>query len=100
MDTFKRHNLPVLGIIGNDACWSQIKRDQVKILNSKVACDLEFSKYEMIAHCFDCEGKSVKNIDELNDALFDYNVNHKNKNPYVLNVSISKTDFRNGSISV
>ena len=54
----------------------------------------------MIAHCFDCEGKFIKNIDELNDAIFDYNVNHKNKNPYVLNVSISKTDFREGSISV
>ncbi len=28
-DTFVRHNVPVISVIGNDGCWSQIYRDQV-----------------------------------------------------------------------
>ena len=28
-DTFARHNAPVIGLIGNDACWAQIARDQI-----------------------------------------------------------------------
>lgn len=28
-DTFVRHNVPVISVVGNDGCWSQIYRDQV-----------------------------------------------------------------------
>jgi thiamine pyrophosphate-dependent acetolactate synthase large subunit-like protein len=31
-DTFVRHRLPILGVIGNDAAWMQIARDRVPIL--------------------------------------------------------------------
>ena len=34
-DTFVRHKIPVLAIIGNDASWSQIARDQLKILKDQ-----------------------------------------------------------------
>ena len=48
-DTIKRFGMnKVIGVIGNDACWSQIKRDQVKILESDVATNLEYSEYEKI----------------------------------------------------
>jgi len=40
-DTFVRHKLPVVGIIGNDACWTQIAREQVPHFKSAVACDLD-----------------------------------------------------------
>lgn len=30
-DTYLRHKLPVLSIVGNDACWSQIEREQVNM---------------------------------------------------------------------
>lgn len=39
-DTFTRHKLPVIGIIGNDACWTQIAREQIPMFNSNVAVDL------------------------------------------------------------
>ena len=39
-DTFVRHNLPVTAIIGNDACWSQIAREQVPMFNGTVAVNL------------------------------------------------------------
>uniref|UniRef100_A0A1I7XJS9 2-hydroxyacyl-CoA lyase 2 n=1 Tax=Heterorhabditis bacteriophora TaxID=37862 RepID=A0A1I7XJS9_HETBA len=39
-DTFTRHKLPITGIIGNDACWTQIAREQVVMFKSSVAVDL------------------------------------------------------------
>ena len=56
---FNRHNLPILSVIGNDACWSQIKRDQVKILKSDIACNLDYSNYEKIGECFGVKGKYI-----------------------------------------
>lgn len=34
---------PVIALVGNDACWSQISREQVPILGSNVACGLAFT---------------------------------------------------------
>ncbi|MDG2595051.1 hypothetical protein P7M37_25080, partial [Vibrio parahaemolyticus] len=34
---------PVIAVVGNDACWSQISREQVPILGSNVACGLAFT---------------------------------------------------------
>ena len=39
-DTFARHKLPVIAVIGNDASWAQIARDQVAILGSSLGTDL------------------------------------------------------------
>uniref|UniRef100_A0A8C0ECQ3 IlvB acetolactate synthase like n=1 Tax=Bubo bubo TaxID=30461 RepID=A0A8C0ECQ3_BUBBB len=41
-DTFVRHKTPVIALVGNDACWSQISREQVALLGSNVACGLEY----------------------------------------------------------
>ncbi|KAJ0063635.1 hypothetical protein NL108_004486, partial [Boleophthalmus pectinirostris] len=43
IDTFTRHKTPVIAVVGNDACWSQISREQVPMLGSNVACGLAFS---------------------------------------------------------
>ncbi|CAF4405637.1 unnamed protein product [Rotaria sp. Silwood2] len=44
-DTFIRHKIPIISIVGNDACWSQIARDQVPLLGSIVGCSLEVRLY-------------------------------------------------------
>ncbi len=35
-DTFVWHNLPIIGIIGNDGSWSQIARDQVDLFHDDI----------------------------------------------------------------
>ena len=35
--------VPVIAVVGNDACWSQIARDQIRILGRGTACDLAVS---------------------------------------------------------
>ncbi|GBL97320.1 Acetolactate synthase-like protein, partial [Araneus ventricosus] len=39
-DTFVRHKIPIIALVGNDACWTQIAREQVPIFQSEVACNL------------------------------------------------------------
>lgn len=53
-DTFTRHKLPVIGVIGNDACWTQIAREQIPMFNSNVAVDLAvgFLLFKRGVHCF------------------------------------------------
>lgn len=42
-DSFKRHKAPIIALIGNDACWTQIAREQIPLLQSDVACNLDVS---------------------------------------------------------
>lgn len=42
-DTYARHKTPVIALVGNDAGWTQIAREQVPMFGSSVACDLAVS---------------------------------------------------------
>ncbi len=54
MDTFTRHGLPVIAVIGNDACWHQMFRDQIKLLGNDVASVLSYTHYEVVAMGYVC----------------------------------------------
>ena len=42
--------VPILALVGNDAGWTQIEREQVPLFGSNVACGLEFTgKCELCA---------------------------------------------------
>lgn len=55
IDTMTRHKTPVIALVGNDAAWAQIAREQVPMFGSSVACKL------FVSMCFiiDCARKSV-----------------------------------------
>jgi len=99
-DTFKRHNLPVISVIGNDACWTQISRDQVDFLKSDCAMNLAYSDYEKIAQAFGGDGVRVETIEAFNTAVDVAKNKSRNGTPYIINAIIGKTDFRKGSISM
>lgn len=99
-DTFVRHNLPVISVIGNDACWSQIARDQVEFLKSDAAMNLAFSDYQTIGKAFGAEGVKVDNLDAFKAAVVEAKTLSRKGVPYIINAIIGKTDFRKGSISV
>ena len=48
-DTFVRHNIPVIAVVGNDASWAQIAREQVKMLDDDVGTVLARSDYHSVA---------------------------------------------------
>ncbi len=99
-DTMMRHNLPVVSVIGNDAGWTQIARDQVEFLNSTCASVLEHSNYELVGKAFGAEGVRVENIEDFTASLKDAIEKSRNGKAYIINAIIGKTDFRKGSLSV
>ena len=99
-DTFVRHKIPVISLIGNDACWAQIARDQVDFLNSDCAVRLEHSDYEMIGKAFGAEGMRVENMESFVQAAKEAKAKSRNGIPYIINAIIGKSDFRKGSISM
>ncbi|XP_014749281.1 PREDICTED: acetolactate synthase-like protein [Sturnus vulgaris] len=42
-DTFVRHKVAVIALVGNDAGWTQISREQLPLLGSAVGCRLSYS---------------------------------------------------------
>ena len=99
-DTFVRHKLPVISLIGNDACWAQIARDQVDFLKSDCAVRLEHSDYDMIGKAFGAEGVRVDNMKTFLWATNDAKEKSRNGVPYIINAIIGRSDFRKGSISM
>ena len=101
-DTYARHNVPVFALVGNDACWTQIEREQVPMFGSSVATMLEYCAYEDVAKGYGGEGMLVRDPDaDLSQVFADARaLRKKTGKPVLLNVHIGKTAFREGSISV
>ncbi|KAI6181206.1 2-hydroxyacyl-CoA lyase 2 [Aphelenchoides besseyi] len=101
-DTFVRHKLPVVALIGNDACWSQIARDQVPWFNSAIGCELAHTSYERVGEALGARGVllSSDNLDKMDDELRESIERGRKGESTVINAIIGKTDFRAGSISV
>jgi len=102
-DTFKRHNVPIIALVGNDACWTQIEREQIPIFDDDVACPLEYTPYEEVAAGYGGGGAVIASHEE--------DIRGKLKRaqraaagergvPYLVNVKIGSTNFREGSLSV
>jgi acetolactate synthase-1/2/3 large subunit len=99
-DTFVRHRIPVIAVVGNDASWTQIAREQVKLLGDDVATVLARSDYHAVAAGFGAEGIVVKRNADVPDALARARAAARGGKPVLVNVWLDKTDFREGSISM
>ena len=99
-DTFVRHGIPVIAIVGNDAGWTQIAREQVKMLHDDVATVLARTAYHEVAAGFGAEGILVQTMDEVPVALVIARELAKSGKPVLVNVWLDKTEFREGSLSM
>lgn len=101
-DTFVRHKVPVIALVGNDAGWTQISREQVPILGSNVACGLAFSDYHKAAMGLGAQGLHLSrdNEDQVLQVLQEAQKQCRDGHPVVVNILIGRTDIRDGSISM
>ena len=99
-DTMCRHKLPVIAIIGNDASWQQIAREQKQMLGSNIGTELAFNSYEKVAEGYGGKGYYVEDHESLFDTLKQAKEDAKLGFPVLVNVKLAKSDFRKGSISV
>ncbi|MEE3120991.1 MAG: thiamine pyrophosphate-binding protein [SAR324 cluster bacterium] len=99
-DTFRRHKMPVIAILGNDAGWSQISRDQVELLGDNIGCQLRHTDYHEVVKGFGGEGIIIQKNSEIDEALNQARNISKRGKAVLVNAIITPTDFRKGSISI
>ena len=99
-DTFVRHGIPVIAVVGNDAGWTQIAREQVKMLGDDVGTVLARTAYHEVAEGFGAEGIVVRTDAEVTAALARAASSPPRAGPVLVNVWLDKTEFREGSISM
>jgi len=99
-DTFARHRIPVIAVVGNDAGWTQIAREQVKMLKDDVATALARTAYHEVARGFGAEGLAVTRMDQVPEALEQAREIARQGRPVLVNVWLDRTAFREGSLSM
>ncbi|MCK6547093.1 thiamine pyrophosphate-dependent enzyme [Myxococcota bacterium] len=100
LDTCVRHQIPVIMVIGNDACWTQIERDQTPLLGDDVACRLTYLDYHEVAKACGAKGLLIERPDQIDAVLKEAIALSRAGHPVLVNAKIGKTDFRKGSISI
>ena len=70
-DTAIRHDLPIVGIVGNDAAWGQMLRPQVGLygLERVVATRLNYTRYDRIVEAMGGHGEYCERPEEIRPAL-------------------------------
>jgi len=99
-DTFVRHRLPVIAVVGNDACWSQIAREQVEILKDDVGCALRRTDYERAVEGLGGAGLALGDAARVEQVLEAAKRTAAAGAPVLINAQIARTEFRKGSISI
>jgi acetolactate synthase-1/2/3 large subunit len=99
-DSFVRHGIAAIAVVGNDAGWTQIAREQVKMLHDDVATVLARTDYHAVAAGFGAEGLLVKTDAEVRPALQRARELQRAGRPVLINVWLDKTAFREGSLSM
>lgn len=100
LDTFVRHGVPVIALLGNDGSWAQIARDQVAIFGDAVGTELDRSSYERMAEGLGARGLLLDKSVGVAGTLTTAKALARRGHPVLVNVQLARSDFRRGSISI
>ncbi|MBW2482538.1 MAG: thiamine pyrophosphate-binding protein [Deltaproteobacteria bacterium] len=99
-DTFVRHRLPVIAVVGNDGGWTQIARDQIALFGDDVATKLHRTDYQVVAEGFGAKGFLLDKNEDCETIFQQAKQAARDGQPVLINAQIGLTDFRQGSISM
>jgi len=99
-DTFVRHDLPVIAVVGNDASWGQIARDQVELLKDDIGTVLRRTDYDVVAAGYGGKGLRLHQASDIAEVIAAAKTEAASGRPVLINALLGKSDFRKGSISV
>ncbi len=68
-DTAVRHNLPIVGVMGNDSAWGIDRQIQVGVYGKAVATNLLPSRYDLVVRGLGGHGELIEHPDELEPAV-------------------------------
>lgn len=99
-DTFVRHEIPVIAVVGNDAGWTQIAREQIKMLRDDVGTVLARSNYHEVAAALGGQGVLLRDANQTAASLQEARQAAGKGVPVLVNAWLDRTDFREGSLSM
>jgi acetolactate synthase-1/2/3 large subunit len=69
LDSARRHRLPVITVVHNNAAWGIIRHGQRMALDFELGTSLDGTDHAAVARGFGCHGETVHRADELQLAL-------------------------------
>lgn len=100
LDTFVRHKIPVIAVVANDGCWSQIHREQIEILGDDTGCMLARTDYHIAAKGLGAAGLLLDDESQIEPTLQEAKRIAATGQPVLINAWIGQSAFRKGSISM
>ena len=92
--------LPVIALVGNDASWAQIARDQVEILGDDVGTVLRRTDYHRVAEGFGARGLELTAAADIDAVVKRAREIAGAGEPVLINAHLEGSDFRQGSLSI
>jgi acetolactate synthase-1/2/3 large subunit len=99
-DAFARHGVGVVAVVGNDAGWTQIAREQVEVLGDDVGTVLARTAYHTVAEGYGGRGFLLERPEDVEPVLAEAQRLARAGTPVLVNAQIGRTEFRKGSISL
>jgi acetolactate synthase-1/2/3 large subunit len=99
-DSLVRHGIAVIAVVGNDAGWTQIAREQVKMLGDDVGTVLARSDYDQVATAFGGVGLQIRSMAQMPETLARAREIARSGKPVLINVWLAESTFREGSLSM
>jgi acetolactate synthase-1/2/3 large subunit len=96
-DTAVRFNLPIVGIVGNDAAWGQMMRPQLGMYGRLVATQLNYTRYDKVVEALGGYGEHVTQPKDIRPALERAFASGR---PALVNVEIEQDQTYKGGIYV
>ncbi len=100
VDTYVRHGLAPIAVIGTDASWAQIAREQVPLLGSDIGTVLRRTDYHKAAEGYGAVGLLLDDPANIDSTIDEAKALAASGKPVVINVHLGGSDFRKGSISM
>jgi acetolactate synthase-like protein len=99
-DTYARHGLAPIAVIGNDGAWAQIAREQVDMLGDDVGTVLARCDYHKVAEGYGGAGLLLNDSAKIDEVIAKAQELQRAGKPVCINVHLARSDFRKGSISM
>ncbi len=94
-DTAVRFNLPIVGIVGNDAAWGQMMRPQLAFYGQAVATELAYTRYDKVVEALGGHGEYVEHPKDIIPAL---ERAFASKKPALVNVKLKQDrEYKGGA---
>jgi acetolactate synthase-1/2/3 large subunit len=100
LDTFVRHKLPVICVVGNDGAWTQIARDQVPMLGDDVGTQLGRTAFHEVAESLGARGLLLDDPSRVTAMMLEARTIARGGQCVLVNAQIGVSDFRKGSMAM